>query len=160
VNKLRLSLFVATLGFASSAFTAEIPPQQVALVKSLYKAFAFEAVVDDPMESSFIDQPKEVLLRYITPNLFELIHRDRVCTSTTHEICRLDFAPLWGNQDPAGTTVSFEAGPSSGTVVGHMRIGSQSTRLVYSLVQTRAGWRINDIAYDGGHSLRKILGAQ
>lgn len=159
MNKLRLSFFVATLTFASSAISAEIPPPQVALVSSLYKAFAFEAVLDEPMGPYFIDQPKEVLLRYITPDLFELIHRDRVCTSTTHEICRLDFAPLWGNQDPAGTSVSFKTGPSGDTVVGHMRIGSQSTQLVYSLVQTRAGWRINDITYDNGWTLRKILGA-
>ena len=156
LSKLRFALFVAALPLWASA--AVTPTPQVAAVSKLYEAFAYEAVVDDPVGPGFIDQPKEVLLRYITPELYELIHRDRVCTSTTHEICRLDFVPLWGNQDPSGTTVSLESGKSRNTVVANLRIGSNSSKLTYSLVQTKDGWRVDNITYDESHAnLKKIL---
>lgn len=157
LRKLRLALFVAALPL--SAYAEVTPTPQVAAVSKLYEAFAYEAVVDYPVGAGFTDQPKEVLLRYITPELYELIHRDRVCTMTTHEICRLDFVPLWGNQDPSGAVVSFEAGKSRNTVLAQLRFGSSSSKLTYSLVQTKDGWRVDNITYDGRASLKKILGA-
>lgn len=157
LNALRLALLAAAI-LPLSVCAAVIPTPQVAAVSKLYEAFAYEAVVDYPVGRGFIDQTKEVLLRYITPELFELIHRDRVCAMTTHEICRLDFAPLWASQDPAGSTVNFEAGPKGNTVIAHVRIGAHSARLTYSLVQTRGGWRIDDIVYDDERpTLKKIL---
>lgn len=159
LSKFRIALFVAALPF--SAYAAVIPTPQVAAVSKLYEAFAYEAVVDYPVAPGFIDETKDVLLRYITPELYELIHRDRVCTMSKHEICRLDFLPLWGNQDPAGSEVKFEPGASGNTVVAHMRIGAKSSQLTYTLVQTEAGWRVDNIAYDDWHtSLKKILGSK
>ena len=159
LSKLRFALFAAALPL--SAFAAATPSPQVAAVSRLYEAFAYEAVVDYPVGPGFIDQSKEVLLRYITPELYELIHRDRVCTVTTHEICRLDFVPLWGNQDPSGTTVSFEAGKSRNTVVANLRIGENSSKLTYSLVQTKDGWRVDNIAYGEWHTnLKQILSSK
>jgi len=152
---LRKAILVAALPLA--AFAAEPPSPQVAAVIKLYQAFAYEAVVDYPLEPGFIDQPKEVLLRHITPNLYELIHRDRVCTITKHEICRLDFVPLWGNQDPSGSTVNFEAGSTSNAVVAHLRTNSYTSKLTYSLVQTKAEWRVDNIAYDDGRPTLKEL---
>jgi len=155
---LKKALLIATLPL--SVHAAEPPSPQVAAVIKLYQAFAYEAVVDYPLEPGFIDQPREVLLRHITPNLYELIHRDRVCTITKHEICRLDFVPLWGNQDPSGTTVNVEAGPISNAVFAHLRAGTHSAKLTYSLVQTKAGWRVDNIAYDDGRAtLQGILSA-
>jgi hypothetical protein len=157
--KLPLALLVAMLPF--SAYAAVVPPPQVAAVSKLYEAFAYEAVVDYPVAPGFIDESKEVLLRYITPELYELIHRDRVCSMTKHEICRLDFLPLWGNQDPMGTELKIEPGTSGNTVVARMRIGANSSQLVFTLVKTKAGWRVDDIAYDAFHTnLRKILGSK
>lgn len=156
MSKLRLALLISML--PPPTLAAEPLSPQIAAVSKLYQAFAYEAVLDSPSAPVFVDQPKEVLLRYVTPKLYELIHRDRVCTMTRHEICRLDFGPLWGNQDPSGTTVQFEVGASNNTVVAHLRIGSNSTRLTYSLVRTAVGWRVDDIAYDDGRpTLREIL---
>lgn len=156
---LKKALLIAALPL--TAFAAEPPSPQVAAVIRLYQAFAYEAVVDYPLEPGFIDQPREVLLRYIAPNLYELIHRDRICTITKHEICRLDFVPLWGNQDPSGTTVNVEAGPTSNTVVAHLRTGSHSANLTYSLVPTKAGWRVDNIVYDDGRPpLKDILSSK
>lgn len=161
LTTLRLAVLAAALPCAASAFSAVVPPPQVAAVYELYKTFAFEAVLDMPIGPYFTDQPKEVLLRYITPELYELIHRDRVCTITKHEICRLDFAPLWGNQDPSGTIASFEPGPSNNTVTGTLRIGAHSSQFTYFLVQTKAGWRVDNIVYDEGRpSLKEILGSK
>lgn len=159
LSKFRLSLLAAALPFAANA--AAMPTPQVAAVSRLYEAFAYEAVVNYPVAPGFIDESKEVLLRYITPELYELIHRDRLCTMTKHEICRLDFLPLWGNQDPMGTEVAFEAGASANTVIARMRIGANSHQLTYTLVQTNAGWRVDNIAYDEWHTnLKKILGSK
>jgi len=160
LNKLRLTLLLAA-ALPLSAYAAVKPTPQVAAVSKLYEAFAYEAVVDFPVAPGFIDESKEVLLRYITPELYELIHRDRVCTITKHEICRLDFVPLWGNQDPIGTTVSFEPGESRNTVVANLRIGSNSSKLIYSLVQTKDGWRVDNITYEEWHAnLKQMLGSK
>lgn len=159
LSRVRIALLIAALPL--SAFASERPAPQVAAVIKLYQAFAYEAVVDYPLEPVFIDQPKEVLLRFVTPELYELLHRDRVCTMTRHEICCLDFGPLWGNQDPSGSTVNVEAGPRSNAVIAHLRTGSQETRLTYSLVQTKAGWRIDNITYDDGRpTLKDILASK
>jgi len=157
LNTLRLALLAAAM-LPLSVYAAVIPTPQVAAVSKLYEAFAYEAVVDYPVGRVFIDQTKEVLLRYITPELYELIHRDRLCAMSTHEICRLDFAPLWASQDPAGSTVNFETGPRGNTVIAHVRAGAHSTKITYSLVQTKGGWRIDDIVYDDERpTLKKIL---
>lgn len=156
----RLCFFVSALNIAAICAAAELPSPQVAIVAKLYQDFAFEAVLEEPTSenSSFIDQKKPVLLRYLTPSLAELLLRDRQCVKTTHDICRLDFAPLWGNQDPIGAGVKVLPGAASDTVIVRLRYPSSTTQLTYHLKHIAVGWRIRDISYEPEHStLSEIL---
>ena len=157
----RLFVFVAALNFATFCTAAEPLSPQVAIVTTLYQDFAFEAVLENSVAEGFIDQPKKVLLRYLTPQLSELLLRDRRCATTTHEICRLDFAPLWGNQDPIGSAVQVQPGATPDTVIARLRYSSSTSQLTYHLTKLSSGWKIRDISYGQGRStLAEILEAK
>jgi hypothetical protein len=157
---LRLGVFVGTLKFVAVCSAAVLPSPQVAIVAKLYQDFAFEAVLEEPNSENalFIEQPRKVLLHYFTPKLADLLLRDRRCVTATHEICRLDFAPLWGNQDPIGVGVQVLPGATSDTVNVRLRYPSSTSQLTYHLTKTSAGWRVRDISYGQGRSsLAEIL---
>ena len=155
---LRPPLAAAALIITQAATAAAPQPPQVALVADLYRAFAFEAVLETPALPGLIDQPRAVLLRYFTPELADLLLRDRACTAQTREICRLDFAPLWGNQDPTGAAVQIQPGASAASVMVQLRYPGASARLTLTLARTASGWRIADIGYgDGQPTLRALL---
>lgn len=124
----------------------------------LYRDFAWEVVFAASAEPVFIDQPLAVLERYLTPELAAAVRADRACAARTHEICRLDFDPLWDAQDPAATglritqgavptrvDVSFDA-PGGRHVVVHLR-----------LRRTASGWRIADFIGGDGRGLQSLL---
>lgn len=64
----------------------------VRVVSQLYKDFAWETTGGDngPGSRPFVDQPRTILLRYLTPDL-----------------AGLDFVPLWASPDPDAADVSF-----------------------------------------------------
>ncbi|MRV76139.1 hypothetical protein GJ700_30970 [Duganella sp. FT92W] len=158
LSSLHSIFLIAALAIAIPARPAEVRPPQVALVSNLYQTFAYEAVLEAPDARGMIDQPRAVLLRYFTPELAELLLRDRACVAKTREICRLDFLPLWGNQDPDGASVQVGQGASPTSVIASLRFAGTSSRLTYTLIQTTRGWRIADIAYgDGRATLKEIL---
>jgi hypothetical protein len=160
INLLRLCFFLVSLNLASNSFSAEIPSPQVLIVAKLYHDFAFEAVIDEPTfeNSDFIDQPRNVLIRYFTPKLADLIIRDRQCVKATQEICRLNFVPLWGNQDPIGAGVKITTGTKADAVNVQLNYSSSTHQLIFLLAQTSSGWRIRDIVYGEFHTtLVKIL---
>ena len=158
ISLFRLFVFAATLNFAATCSAAEPLPPQVEVITRLYHDFAFEAVLENSTAEGFIDQPKNVLLRYLTPKLADLLLRDRQCASTTHEICRLDFMPLWGNQDPIGSAVQVQPSSSPSSVIVRLRYASSTTQLTFHLTQSSSGWKINDISYGKGRStLAEIL---
>ncbi len=145
----RLGTFIVALSHA--VMCAAVVPQshQVMIVAKLYQDFAFEAVLEEPLPENtlFIEQPRQVLLQYFTPKLADLLVRDRRCVSETQEICRLDFAPLWGNQDPYGAVVQVLPGATTNTVNVRLRYPSSKSQLTYHVTKTKTGWRIQDIAY-------------
>lgn len=154
----RFLVLVASLNVAATCTAAEPQSPQIEIITKLYQDFAYEAVLEHSTAQGFIDQPRKVLLRYLTPQLAELLLRDRRCTTTTREICRLDFMPLWGNQDPIGSAVSVQPGVSSDTIIARVRYSSSSYQITYHLRQTSIGWRIRDIAYEQGRAtLKEIL---
>jgi hypothetical protein len=159
-NFLRHGVFLAMLSLAPACLAAPSISPQVAIVAKLYQDFAFEAVLEEPEPENalFIDQSRHALLRYLTPKLADLLLRDRKCSETTHEICRLDFAPLWGNQDPVGAGVQVTPGATSETVNVRLRYFSSTSQLTYHLTHTAAGWRISNISYEEGRmTLSEIL---
>jgi len=131
------------------------------VVADLYRQFAWEAVISTPElgELGLLDQPKQVLQRYFTPEITELILRDRSAAEKTGEVPRLDFLPLWDSQDPAAVDLRIALGSSpNGVLVTFSRPNSAGpVRISYRLSKLAAGWRIADIEYSGGYSLAKIL---
>lgn len=160
MNFFRLYVFSAALFSLAIPAAAEPMPPQVALVSKLYQDFAFEAVLEEPTTGYvlFSEQPRRVLLRYFTSKLADLLLRDQRCTTTTRDICRLDFMPLWGNQDPIGAGVQVLMGETPDTVNVRLRYPASTSHLTYYLEKTKAGWRVRDIAYEKGRlSLTEIL---
>jgi len=123
----------------------------VGVVRSLYEAFAWEAVLEDwGQEQTLVVQPRPVLLRYFTPKLSELILQDRECVARMQEICNLDFLPLWDSQDPTGATVTIAGGSDPGEVLVKVRYSpNEERKLVFRLANGSDGWRIEDIVFEG-----------
>lgn len=136
-------------------------PDGVKLIRSLYDAYAWEAV--DGTSSSkrpFIDEPRKELLKYLEPGLASLLRKDRKCAERTRAVCKLDFAPLWGSQDPGAEQLRVVGTTDRDVVeVKFNYPGSdRAVLLSYKLVETPAGLRVADITYGPGASLLRRLG--
>jgi hypothetical protein len=148
------------------AITSSIPAQKVKaspgldVVARLYRDFAWEAVVETPIwrGHELLDQPRAVLARYFDDDLVRLWLADRACEARTHEICKIDFMPIWDSQDPSGTFVNIAPTEDSTVVTVELRHPYNQLKLLhYRLVKTAAGWRIHDIVLPGKWSLVSIL---
>lgn len=131
------------------------------VVVRLYRDYAWEAVIETPLDSSrdLIMQGEPVLSRYFTKELTNLILQDRRCAVRNQGICRLDFSPIWASQDPGATAMEITPGPARDAVTVSYRYPGDNSRvrMVYRLSQTGKKWRIADIEYESGKSLRAIL---
>jgi hypothetical protein len=132
-------------------------------VAQLYRDFAWEAVVETPdwHGHDLLDQPRAVLSRYFDDALVRLWLADRACGIRTHEICRMNFLPIWDSQDPSGTFVNIAATADRMVVRVELRhpAYTEPRYLNYRLVETSAGWRVHDISREGGDgwSLVRLL---
>lgn len=128
-------------------FAADQSPKDV--VAALYKAHGSK---HDPLEKT------ELLSRYFDPELVKLYLRDQ--REAKGEVGRLDGDPLYNAQETQITDFSISAPTSkentSSVTVRFKNIG-KATRVEYVLSRTANGWRIADIRYDDGSSLKKIL---
>lgn len=153
---------VACLATLLAASTPRAAPVEapVDTVRVLYHDFAWEASATAPAGAVALSaQPRRALVRYFTPRLAGALAGDAACTGQTHGICRLDFAPLWDSQDPQPGTIGIESGPGEDrvTVRIHQPALRDPLRMQYRLVHLAAGWRIADILYADGRSLRALL---
>jgi hypothetical protein len=133
----------------------------VAAVTRLYKDYAWEAVIEEPIvPGSLLEQPRSVLARYFDDTLTAALLTDRACAAKAHGICNLDFDPIWASQDPDGaTSLRVTATPDSNVVaVSYVYAPNGSPHsLSYHLRKTPRGWRIHDIVYPDGTSLLGLL---
>jgi hypothetical protein len=131
------------------------------IVLRLYKDFAWETLIEEPIHAGtgLIDQPKEILARYFDDSLVTMLLADRACETKTRAICHLDFMPLWDAQDVGATDLKVLAtkDPSEVSVTFRFAGSDEKRSLTYRLAQTPNGWRIRDIVYNRGHSLRALL---
>jgi hypothetical protein len=157
VKRISSVLFTAWL-VTPGAFAAE--DARSAVVKKLYKDFAWETGALPTHRPVFTEQRRFVLEKYLTRSLASLLIRDNTCAERTHEICQLDFSPLWDSQDPEGATFNV-AGPGPGNTISvTLTYPNNRPRVVnYDLKQTATGWRIDNIRTKEW-SLRRILGKQ
>lgn len=138
--------FLLTLT-AATTFADELSPKD--LVAQLYQAHRSK---HDPL-----DQTK-LLSRYFDGQLLKLYLKDK--REAKGEVGRLDGDPLYNAQDFEIKNFSISAPEISGrearVMVRFKNIG-KPTRVEYVLGRTADGWRISDIRYDDGSSLKKIL---
>src|SRR5262245_414751 len=99
----------------------------------------------------------KLLSRYFDDPLLKLYLKDR--REAKEEVGRLDGDPLYNAQEVEISDFSI-AEPE--TIKGETEVTvrfknlGKPARVVYVLTQTKAGWRISDIRYDDGSSLKKI----
>jgi len=143
---------------AAITFAGALSPKDV--VARLYKAYGTE-------QSSAGET--RLFTRYFDDELLKLYLKDK--REAKGEVGRLDGDPLYNAQEVQITDFSIsEPQPSSAdhsshvtrdtslVVVRFKNIG-KPTRVEYVLRQTVHGWKISDIRYDDGYSLKKILQA-
>jgi hypothetical protein len=125
------------------------------LVAQFYQAHGSK---HDPLDET------QLLGRYFDAALLKLYLKDR--REAKGEVGRLDGDPLYNAQDMEIRDFSVSAPESTGgpsrtgidtRVTVHFKNLGQPTRIVYVLSRTADGWRISDIRYDDGSSLKKIL---
>jgi len=101
-----------------------------------------------------------LLSRYFDAELLRLYLKDK--REAKGEVGRLDGDPLYNAQEVQITDFSISppkvTGKEALVTVRFKNIG-KPIRVEYVLRHTIGGWKISDIRYDDGHSLKKILQA-
>jgi hypothetical protein len=138
--------FLLTLG-ATAIFAGEPSPKDV--VTQLYKAYGTE-------QSSAGET--RLFTRYFDDKLLKLYLKDK--REAKGEVGRLDGDPLYNAQEVQITDFSISepniTGGDALVTVRFKNIG-KPVRVEYVLRRTAHGWKISDIRYDDGNSLKKIL---
>ena len=145
--------------FASAGTEQQSP---ASIVARLYEDYAWEAVEGNEHNGLGLMQASSSTLgKYFDPALTTLIVRDRECAEHTHQICRLDFLPIWDSQDPAaiGLTLNATKDPSVVQVRFTYPGNQKQVELTYSLKNSPAGWRITNIT-GANWNLLNILSGQ
>jgi hypothetical protein len=138
-------LFLFTL--TAATFAGELSPEDV--VAQLYKAYGTE-------QSS--EGETRLFSRCFDHDLMQLYLRDK--REAKGEVGRLEVVPLYNAQEIQITDFSISAPRITGSealvTVRFKNIG-KSTRIECVLHRTANGWKISDLRYDDGSSLKKIL---
>ena len=129
-----------------------------AVVRLLYKNYAWQVLFATPEFKPLTDQPDEELAKYFSPAMVHLLHDDRACRERTHEVCGLDFDPLFDSQDPS-SIYDLDTERRGDEVSVTFRQESRKVALVFKLKMESGGWRIDDIVYPEGTKLRSLLEA-
>lgn len=148
--------FVGVQGLAAAASSPE------ETVSRLYRDFAWEVVMANPRgTNTLLDQTQTVLQDYFTPQLAAALRADSKCAAANRDICALEYSPIWSAPDAGvgAIDLKLDAGSQPGIVLVHYKVASTGhiVELKYHLVRLPAGWRIADVFYPGGVSLRSDL---
>ncbi len=142
-----LLMLVVALCTAAIVAAADLSPKDV--VAQFYRAHRSK---HDPLDKT------DSLGRYFAPELLKLYLKD--IKEANGEVGRVDSDPLYNAQETeiSDFTISEaeQAGAETRVTVRFKNLG-KPTRIVYVLTRTPEGWRITDIRYDNGLSLKKIL---
>lgn len=164
-----LSNAVASSALASMLLLAPCAHAQAGqssdVVYLLYKDYAWEALFEDSGKVAgkpLLSQPRRVLARYFDDTLVRLLLKEQACLAQhTGEVCNLDFNPIFASQDPGAAGLKIESSTPAQVEVQFIHPSDRSTvRLVYRMVHTRSGWRIDDIRYPGTKTSLKSLLSQ
>ena len=140
-------VLLVTVLTAASSIAADVSAKN--LVAQLYEAHRSK---HDPLDQT------DLLGRYFEAELLKLYLKDK--REAKGEVGRLDGDPLYNAQEIQITDFSISApktiGGETRVTVRFKNLG-KSTRVEYMLGRTADGWKISDIRYDDGSSLKKIL---
>jgi hypothetical protein len=132
---------------AATMVAGELSPKDV--VAQLYRAYGTEQTSAGETR---------LFTRYFDDELLKLYLKDK--REAKGEVGRLDGDPLYNAQEVQITAFSISAPKITGSealvTVRFKNIG-KPTRVECVLRRTVHGWRISDIRYDDGYSLKKIL---
>jgi hypothetical protein len=102
---------------------------------------------------------KRTLATYFDSELTTLFLKDDECAKREQGVCNLDFDPIYDAQDFDKETANLQIAAVTGQTdlfnVTFTNLGIRT--LVYRLTNTPTGWRISDIKYPEGPSLKEIL---
>jgi hypothetical protein len=147
-----VTLFLSTLcGLWAETSSAAISPEKV--VAELYAAHKNEKA--DPL---LYPASKKLLGTYFEKSLLSLFLKDQ---SESHgEVGKLDFDPLYHAQDfdiKNFSVALVSEKKDSAEVAASFKNIDTNERIVFLLSDTAQGWRITDIKYSDGQTLRGIL---
>jgi len=154
---MKLKLILTVLVFVGNVplSLAETPVSQSspeALVANLYKE-----------KNSPFSQTKDhgLVRKYFSEHLARLIWKDAV--SAKGEVGAIDGDPLYDAQDidikKFSIRKSKTAKETAEVIAAFENMGSK-TEITYSLVLTKAGWRISNMRYQDGRNLVALLSAK
>jgi hypothetical protein len=121
------------------------------VVQKLYRDFPLNG------DKSLQTQPPEILGRYLTRTLVELLVADQEC-GKGGDICNIDFGIMHAAQGGEFSGLEVCAPLSrDGLVEVRFAVNKEPVVIKYKVERTAAGWRVADIRYEGGSSLVAIL---
>ena len=102
---------------------------------------------------------KQTLSKYFDKELTALVIKDDECVKREQGVCNLDFDPIYDAQDFEKETTNLKIAAVEGQPdlfnVTFTNLGTRT--LFHRLTNTPSGWRISDIKYPEGPSLKEIL---
>ena len=152
----RLIVLVAILalvaGFASAQPGSSNLDIGKELVAQLYKEHSGKS---DPLQ---YPASKKRLPSYFYKPLLDLYLKDQ--ENSKGEVGKIDFDPLYDSQDFEISGFNLVVLPNrkeSRYVAARFKNMGVDQEIIFALQRTKMGWRIADIRYKDGRSLRKIL---
>jgi hypothetical protein len=143
-------LLSASRVWAETSLPAATSPTRV--VTELYRAHNGKA---DPLQ---YPASKKLLGAYFEKGLLSLFLKDQ--SESKGEVGKLDFDPLYAAQDfdikDFSVALVAEQKDSAEVAASFKNIGT-SEKIVFLLLPTAQGWRITDIKYSDGSTLKGIL---
>jgi len=158
-----------TLGLTISLLLCCVTPALCApvsaeaqVVAHLYRDFSWQAFATqgELFGESLEQQRKEVLARYFSGQLVELLIKDADCQTRERGLCRLDFDILFDSQDPVVTDLKVEVlAPGKVQVRFTNPVNGEKTAIRFVVARADAQWRIVDVLYGAKleRSLKQIL---
>jgi len=150
------AIIFAVVLTATSSLAAESPEE---FLRGLYKMH----ITSFNKNIYWFDKKKE-LEKYFDTELSSLFLKDEQCKKKTREICNLDFDPILAAQDfDEKSKLNLKVQKLPDKSKGKYKVtfsNMGTTTIVYELKQAPGGWRIADVIYTKGSSLRKILSAK
>jgi hypothetical protein len=159
----RLCLIVsAALAIGSSdAVLAAKEDNEAAVVASLYKDFAWQAIASQQLFGEDVShQSKSTLQKYFAPSLADLLVKDAACQTKSQGICNLDFDLLFDSQDPRVTDLDVSTtAPGKVSVVYKDPVDDKTTRIDFDVARVAGLWKITDVVYNRPErvSLKRVL---